>query len=95
MAVDRDTVRRIAALARIKVPEGDLDRLAGELGNILGWVEQLRAVNTEGVPPMASVAHMTLRRRPDAVTDGGIRDKVLANAPESHDGFFAVPKVVE
>lgn len=95
MAVDRDTVRRIAALARIRVPEADLDRLAAELGNILGWVEQLREVDTAGVEPMASVAHMTLRRREDRVTDGGIRDKVLANAPERHDGFFAVPKVVE
>ena len=95
MAVDRDTVRRIAALARIRVPEADLDKLAGELGNIINWVEQLAAVKTESVAPMASVAHMTLRRRADQVTDGGIRDKILANAPEADDGFFAVPKVVE
>ena len=95
MAVDRDTVRRIAALARIRVPEADLDKLAGELGNIIGWVEQLAAVNTENIAPMASVAHMTLRRRADRVTDGGIRDKILANAPEADDGFFVVPKVVE
>lgn len=95
MAVDRDTVRRIAALARIRVPEADLDKLAGELGNIIDWVEQLAAVNTESVAPMASVAHMTLRQRADRVTDGGIRDKVLANAPEAEDGFFVVPKVVE
>ncbi len=95
MAVDRDTVRRIAALARIRVPEAELEKLAAELGNILGWFEQLGEVDTDGVAPMTSVAEMTLRRREDRVTDGGIRDKVLANAPEQHDGFFAVPKVVE
>ncbi len=95
MAVDRATVRRIAALARIKVPDGELDTLAGELSNILGWVEQLGEVDTEGVEPMTSVVPMTLRRREDVVTDGGIRDDILANAPERRDGFFAVPKVVE
>ncbi len=95
MAVDRATVRRIAALARIKVPDGDLDKLAGELSNILGWVEQLGEVDTEGVKPMTSVVPMTPRRRADAVTDGGIRDDVLANAPEHREGFFSVPKVVE
>ncbi len=95
MAVDRDTVARIAALARLGVPEADLDKLAGELGHIIGWVEQLAEVDTAGIAPMASVVDMKLRRRDDAVTDGGIRDKVLANAPESHDGFFVVPKVVE
>ncbi len=95
MAVDRATVRRIAALARIEVPDGDLDKLAGELSNILGWVEQLGEVDTEGVAPMTSVVPMTLRRRTDEVTDGGIRDDVLANAPERRDGFYAVPKVIE
>ncbi len=95
MAVDRATVRRIAALARIKVPDGELDKLADELSNILGWVEQLGEVDTEGVEPMTSVVPMTLRRREDVVTDGGIRDDILANAPERRDGFFAVPKVIE
>jgi aspartyl-tRNA(Asn)/glutamyl-tRNA(Gln) amidotransferase subunit C len=95
MAIDRDTVRRVAALARIRVPETDLDTLAGELGNIIGWVEQLAEVKTAGVEPMASVADVALRRREDRVTDGNIRDKILANAPEAHDGSFAVPKVVE
>ena len=95
MAVDRATVRRIAALARIKVPDGELDTLAGELSNILGWVEQLGEVDTEGVEPMTSVVPMKLRRREDVVTDGGIGDDVLANAPERRDGFFAVPKVIE
>ncbi len=95
MAVDKATVRRIAALARIKVPDGELDKLADELSNILGWVEQLGEVDTEGVEPMTSVVPMTLRRREDVVTDGAIRDDVLANAPERRDDFFAVPKVVE
>ena len=95
MAVDKATVRRIALLARIKVPEADLDKLAGELNTILGWVEQLGEVDTDGVEPMTSVVPMTPRRRADAVTDGGIADDVLANAPERRDGFFAVPKVIE
>ena len=95
MAVDKATVRRIAQLARIKVPEGDLDKLAGELSNILGWVEQLGEVDTEGVKPMTSVVPMTPRRRPDVVTDGGIPEDVLANAPARREGFFSVPKVVE
>ncbi len=95
MAVDRATVRRIAMLARIDVPDGDLEKLAGELSNILGWVEQLGEVDTVGVEPMTSVVPMTLRQRDDEVTDGGIRDYVLANAPERRAGFFAVPKVVE
>ena len=95
MAVDRDTVGRVASLARIRVPEAELDQLAGELNNILGWIEQLSEVNTAGVAPMASVADMTLRRRPDAVTDGDIRDKILANAPQTENGYFVVPKVVE
>ena len=95
MAVDKATVRRIATLARIEVPEDDLEKLAGELSNILGWVEQLGEVDTEGVEPMTSVVPMKLRRRADEVTDGNIRDDVLANAPERRDDFFTVPKVVE
>lgn len=95
MSVDRDTVRRIAMLARLSVPEDQLDALAGELNNILGWVEQLGEVDTDGVEPMAAVTPMKLRRRADAVTDGGIAADVLANAPNGHGAFFAVPKVVE
>lgn len=95
MAVDRDTVIRVARLARIKVPEGDLDTLAGELSNIIGWVEQLEEVDTDGVAPMTSVADMKLRWRTDEVTDGGIRDRVTANAPDPQDGMFSVPKVIE
>jgi aspartyl-tRNA(Asn)/glutamyl-tRNA(Gln) amidotransferase subunit C len=77
------------------VPEEELDHLAGELSNILTFVEQLAAVNTDGVQPMTSVAAMTLPMRADQVTDGGFPDKVLANAPEAMEGFFTVPKVVE
>jgi len=95
MAVDRDTVIRVARLARIKVPEGDLDTLAGELSNIIGWVEQLEEVDTDGIDPMTSVADMKLRWRADEVTDGGIRDKVTSNAPDPRDGMFSVPKVIE
>ena len=95
MAVDRDTVIRVARLARIKVPDGDLDTLAGELSNIMGWVEQLAEVDTDGVDPMTSVADMKLRWRADEVTDGGIRDRVTANASDPRDGMFSVPKVIE
>jgi len=95
MALDKDTVRNIATLARIRVAEAELDGLAGELSNILQFVEQLGEVDTTGIEPMTSVVAVTLPRRPDQVTDGGIADKILANAPEEAKGFFAVPKVVE
>lgn len=95
MSLDKDTVARIAHLARIKVPESDLEPLAGELNNILGWIEQLGEVNTEGVEPMTSVVEMGLRQRKDEVTDGNCQEKVLANGPDTALGFFTVPKVVE
>ena len=95
MSMDKDTVRRIATLARIRVPEEDLDRLAGELGNILHWVEQLGEVDTGNVAAVASVSGAELPFRKDEVTDGGYPERVLANAPEPRDGFFTVPKVVE
>ena len=95
MALDKATVKTIAFLARIKVPEEDLEHLAGEMSNILGWVEQLGGVDTEGVEPMTSGAATTLPEREDSVTDGDARDQVLANAPEPEDGFYAVPKVLE
>ncbi len=96
MSVDKSTVVRIAQLARIRVPEEELDGLAEELSNILGWVEQLNEVDTDGVAPMTAVIEgMELRPRRDEVTDGGYRDAVLSNAPESRDGFFVVPKVIE
>ncbi len=96
MSVDKSTVLRIAQLARIEVPEGDLDNLDGELNNILGWVEQLNEVDTDGIEPMSSgVPGMKLRRREDAVTAENRQEDVLANAPEPRDGFFVVPKVIE
>ncbi len=95
MAVDRATVARIAKLARIRLPEQDLDALAGELSNILTWIEQLSELDTEGVAPMTSVVAVELPRRADKVTDGGYPDRVVGNAPESAHDFFAVPKVVE
>jgi len=95
MAVDRATVAKIAKLARIRVPEQDLDALAGELSNILTWIEQLSELDTTGVAPMTSVVAVELPRRADKVTDGGYPDKVVANAPEAAQNFFAVPKVIE
>lgn len=95
MSIDRDTVARVAHLARIRVEDGELSALADEMSAILDWVEQLQAVDVAGVPPMTAVNPMPLPMRADEVTDGGIQDKVLANAPEAREGFFAVPKVVE
>lgn len=95
MSVDKATVRHIAKLARIKVADADLDHLAGELSNILAWVEQLNEVDTADVPPMTSVVEVELPRRADTVTDGGRPDEILANAPVTAAGFFVVPKVIE
>ena len=95
MPVDRATVLKIADLARIDVPEADLDRLAGELNNIIGWVESLSEVDTKGVTPMSSPVELELRWRTDVVTDGNQAEKIVANAPEEIGGMFAVPKVVE
>ncbi|ROU03453.1 Asp-tRNA(Asn)/Glu-tRNA(Gln) amidotransferase subunit GatC [Histidinibacterium lentulum] len=95
MSIDRDTARKVAHLARIRVEEGDLDALASEFNTILGFIEQLQEVDVEGVEPMVSVTPMRLKRREDVVTDGNQQARVLANAPDAREGFFAVPKVVE
>lgn len=99
MALDKATVARIATLARIKVADQDLDRMVGELQTILSWVEELNAVNTDGVEPMTSAVEVTLPMREDKVSDGGYATKVLANATDpvtvGEGGFFTVPKVVE
>ena len=95
MSIDKNTVTKIARLARIKVEESEKDKLAGELSNILKMIEELNAVNTEGVEPLTSVVQMQMHAREDIVTDGGIPEKILKNAPESTAGFFVVPKVVE
>lgn len=95
MPIDKETARRAAHLARIAVAEEDLDHLAKELSNILGFMEQLAEVDVDGVEPMTSVTPMRLKRRADVVTDGNMQDKILSNAPDAREGFFAVPKVVE
>ncbi|MDD9876998.1 MAG: Asp-tRNA(Asn)/Glu-tRNA(Gln) amidotransferase subunit GatC [Magnetovibrio sp.] len=95
MALDRDDVRKIAFLARIKVPDAELAPLADELNGIIGWVEQLSEVDTDGVEPMTSVTEMTLKSRDDAVSDAGYPDRVVRNAPDRAGDFYAVPKVVE
>jgi aspartyl-tRNA(Asn)/glutamyl-tRNA(Gln) amidotransferase subunit C len=95
MALDKATVARIATLARIKLPQAEQAHLAGELTAILTWMEQLNEIDTTGIEPMSSVAAMQLPMREDLVTDGNCRDRILANAPEATQGFFAVPKVVE
>ncbi len=105
MSLDKDTVARVARLARLKVPEEELAPLAGELSGILAWIEQLNEVDTGNVEPLSSVSDVTLPMREDKVTDGSIAEKVLANAPggavyleptdRNAGGFFTVPKVVE
>ena len=95
MSIDKETARKVAKLARIKVEDDALDALAGEFNAILRSVEQLNEVDVEGVEPMTSVTPMRLKRRADVVTDGDQQDKVLSNAPDAREGFFAVPKVVE
>jgi len=95
MSLDKATVAKIARLARIAATDDEQERLAGELGNILAWVEQLSEVDVEGVAPMTSVAAMALKSRPDEVTDGDCAEDILRNAARSSHGFFVVPKVVE
>lgn len=93
--IDLATARKVAHLARIRVPDAELPALAPKLSSILALMEQLNEVDVEGVAPMTSVSPMRLTWRADAVTDGAMPDKVLMNAPEAREGFFAVPKVVE
>ena len=95
MSVDAATVRHIAKLARIAVSDEEVAALEPELNNILGWIEQLQEVDVTGIQPMTAVIPNKLRLRQDVVNDGGIRDEVLANAPNAEHGFFAVPKVIE
>ena len=95
MSVDQNTVRRIARLARIAVADEDVPHLQGELNAILAFVEQLNEVDVEGVEPMTSVTPMAMKKRRDEVTDGGIPELIVRNAPSTEDNFFLVPKVVE
>ena len=95
MSVDTATVRHIAKLARLAMSDAEVEALVPELNNILGWVEQLGEVNTDGVEPLTAVIEQKLRLRDDVVNDGDCREAVLANAPDAQHGFFAVPKVIE
>jgi aspartyl-tRNA(Asn)/glutamyl-tRNA(Gln) amidotransferase subunit C len=95
MSVDKDTVKRVARLARIAVSEAEAEKLTGDLNTILGFVEQLNEVDVAGIEPMTAVIPMQAKMRDDVVTDGEQAGKVLANAPGGNDRFFVVPKVVE
>ena len=95
MAVDKDTVRRIAKLAHIALEESRVPAMMAELNGILAWVAQLEEVKVEGVEPMTSVVAQKLKMREDKVTDGGYADALMKNAPLAEDNFLVVPKVVE
>ena len=95
MSIDETTAARIAKLARIKVENAALPALAADFNTILGFIEQLNEVDVDGIEPMTSVTPQRLKQRKDVVNDGGQQDKILANAPDAREGFFAVPKVVE
>ena len=95
MSVDAATVRRIAHLSRIAVADGEVEHLRGELNAILAFVEQLSEVDVIGVEPMTSVTPMAMKKRQDVVSDGGIAEDVLRNAPAREGNYFVVPKVVE
>ncbi|AUH35406.1 Asp-tRNA(Asn)/Glu-tRNA(Gln) amidotransferase subunit GatC [Paracoccus tegillarcae] len=95
MSITQDEARKVAHLARIKVEDEALPALAAELNNILHFMEQLNEVDVEGIEPMTGVTSMRLKRREDVVTTGEMADKILHNAPDAREGFFAVPKVVE
>lgn len=95
MSVSPDQVRHIAKLARIAMSDAELEKLVPELNAIIGWVEQLAEVDTDGIEPLATVIDQKLRLRADVVDDGDCRDDILLNAPDAQHGFFAVPKVIE
>ncbi|MBI3441537.1 MAG: Asp-tRNA(Asn)/Glu-tRNA(Gln) amidotransferase subunit GatC [Proteobacteria bacterium] len=95
MSIDKNTVRKVARLARIRTTDAEAEVLSAELSKIMTMIEQLSEVNTEGVDPMTSVIEMQWPGREDVVTDGAILEKILSNAPEQTAGFFVVPKVVE
>ncbi len=95
MSVDKKTVRHVAKLSRLALAEGEAEIMAPEIANILHFVEQLNAVNVDGVEPLKSILPMALKMREDVVSDGDIQDQILKNAPASDDGYFTVPKVVE
>lgn len=95
MSVNEAQVRHVAKLARLALGEAEIARMVPELNNILDWVEQLAEVDTDGIEPLTAVIDIPERLRDDVVDDGGIREKILLNAPDAQHGFFAVPKVIE
>jgi aspartyl-tRNA(Asn)/glutamyl-tRNA(Gln) amidotransferase subunit C len=95
MSLTRDDVKKVAGLARLRMTDDQMDELLPKMNNIVGFIEQLSEVDTDNIEPLSNVARSTLPLRKDEITDGECRDKVLANAPESEEGFFGVPKVVE
>ena len=95
MSLDPEAIRRIASLARIRLDAAEIPRMQADLNGILGWIEMLNEVDVAGIAPLAGGGDIALRLRADAVTDGGMAEAVLANAPDRADNFFAVPKVVE
>lgn len=95
MSLDPATVRRVAKLSRLHLDEAEVPRLLGELNGILGWIEQLNEVDVDGVEPLTGAAVMAMRLRDDVVTEGGMQEAVLSNAPDRAGAFYAVPKVVE
>lgn len=95
MSIDKNTVKKVAGLARLRLTDAEMEKYAGQLNSIMGFVEQLNEVNTDNVVPLPSPVDMALPLRRDAVTDGDCVDAVLANAPEAVEGFYVVPKVVE
>ena len=95
MSVDKKTVRHIARLARIALKDEQVEPMVNELNNILAWVQQLEEVDVAGVPPLTSVVEQSLKMREDVVTEGGQADALMANAPQSEENFFVVPRVVE
>jgi aspartyl-tRNA(Asn)/glutamyl-tRNA(Gln) amidotransferase subunit C len=95
MTLTRETVANVARLAHIEIDDSGLDRYAPQLSNIMDWIEQLGEVDTADISPVASATDMALKMRKDEVTDGKRRDDILANAPESKEGYFVVQKIIE
>jgi aspartyl-tRNA(Asn)/glutamyl-tRNA(Gln) amidotransferase subunit C len=95
MSLDPEAIRRVAHLARIRLDAAEIPRMQADLNGILGWIDMLNEVDVTGIAPLAGGTTLALRLRADAVTDGGIAEQILANAPDRAGDFFAVPKVVE
>ena len=95
MSVDTATVKRVAHLSRLAITDDEAEKMKDELNAILGFVEQLSEVDVTGVEPLTSVVKVEMKKREDKVTDGGYAAQIVANAPDTEDNFFLVPKVVE